>query len=109
MPDIIYEKRNNIGYVTINRPQAMNALGPAQQDEIIQVWQTFRDDPDALVAIVTGEGDRAFCAGADLKTYTPLLAERNLYEIRQDANRLGFGGITRGLEIWKPIIAAVNG
>ena len=109
MPDIIYEKRDNIAYVTINRPQAMNALGPAQQDEFIQVWQTFRDDPDALVAIVTGEGDRAFCAGADLKTYTPLLAERNLYEIRQDANRVGFGGITRGLEIWKPIIAAVNG
>ena len=109
MPDIIYEKRDNIAYVTINRPQAMNALGPDQQDEIIQVWQTFRDDPDALVAIVTGEGDRAFCAGADLKTYTPLLAERDLYEIRQDANRVGFGGITRGLEIWKPIIAAVNG
>ena len=109
MPDIIYEKRDNIAHITINRPQAMNALGPAQQDEIIQVWQTFRDDPDALVAIVTGEGDRAFCAGADLNTYTPLLAQRNPYEIRQDANRVGFGGITRGLEIWKPIIAAVNG
>ena len=109
MPDIIYETRDNIAYITIDRPQAMNALGPAQQQEIIQVWQDFRDDPEALVAIVTGQGDRAFCAGADLKTYTPLLGERSSYEVRQDANRVGFGGITRGLEIWKPIIAAVNG
>ncbi len=109
MPDITYEKRGNISYVTIRRPQTMNALGPEQQEEIVQVWREFRDDPGAWVAILTGEGDRAFCAGADLKTYTPALAQRDLYEIRQDANGLGFGGITRGLEIWKPIIAAVNG
>ena len=109
MPGIIYGTRDNIAYITIDRPQAMNALGLEQQEEIIQVWQDFRDDPDALVAIITGEGDRAFCAGADLKTYTPLLGERSSYEIRQDANRVGFGCITRGLEIWKPIIAAVNG
>lgn len=109
MPDITYETHDKIAYITINRPQAMNALGPVQQGEIIQAWETFRDDSDALVAIVTGEGDQAFCAGADLKTYTPLLAERSSYEIRQDANRPGFGGITRSLEIWKPIIAAVNG
>ena len=61
------------------------------------------------VAILTGAGDKAFCAGADLKTYTPLLSERDPYDVRQDANRIGFGGITRSLEIWKPIIAAVNG
>ena len=61
------------------------------------------------MAIVTGAGDRAFCAGADLKTYTPALANRDIYDVRQDANRYGFGGITRGLDVWKPIIAAVNG
>ena len=109
MTDIIYEKRGNLAYVTINRPQAMNALGPAQHEELVRVWCDFRDDTDMWVAIITGAGDRAFCAGADLKTYTPLLADRDPYDIRQDANRFGFGGITRGLEIWKPIIAAVNG
>ena len=82
---------------------------PEQQAEIIGVWETFRDDPEAWVAIITGEGERAFCAGADLKTYTPALAERDIYDLRQDADRPGFGGITRGLNIWKPIIAAVNG
>ena len=109
MPDISYEVRGHTAYITIRRPQAMNALGPEQQAEILGVWETFRDDPEAWVAIITGEGDRAFCAGADLKTYTPVLGERDIYDLRQDADRPGFGGITRGLNIWKPIIAAVNG
>ena len=109
MSAIIYEKLNRIAYITINRPEAMNALGPDHNDEIIQAWRDFRDDPDVWVAILAGAGDKAFCAGADLKTYTPLLAERDAYDVRQDSNRTGFGGITRGLEIWKPIIAAVNG
>ena len=109
MPDITCELRDHIARITIRRPQAMNALGPAQQAEIIRVWETFRDDPEAWVAIITGEGDRAFCAGADLKTYTPAFGQREIYDLRQDADRPGFGGITRGLNIWKPIIAAVNG
>ena len=109
MPDISYELRGHTAYITIRRPQAMNALGPEQQAEIVGVWESFRDDPEAWVAIITGEGERAFCAGADLKTYTPALAERDIYDLRQDADRPGFGGITRGLNIWKPIIAAVNG
>ena len=109
MADIIYEKRGHIAYITINQPQAMNALGLQQHEEMIRTWCDFRDDSEMWVEIITGAGDRAFCAGADLKTYTPLLAERDLYDTRQDANRLRFGGITRGLEIWKPLIAAVNG
>ena len=109
MADIEYELRGHTAHITIRRPQAMNALGPDQQSEIVGAWETFRDDPDAWVAVITGEGDRAFCAGADLKTYTPVLGERDIYDLRQDADRLGFGGITRGMNIWKPIIAAVNG
>lgn len=109
MAAILYEKRGRIAYVTINRPEAMNALGLDHSRELTQIWLDFRDDPDAWVAILTGAGDKAFCAGADLKTYTPSLGARTPYEVRQEANRLGFGGITRGLEIWKPIIAAVNG
>ena len=109
MSAIAYEKRDRIAYVTINRPEAMNALGPDHNQEIIDVWTDFRDDPDVWVAILTGSGERAFCAGADLKTYTPSIGSGNPYTIRQVANGLGFGGITRGLEIWKPIIGAVNG
>ncbi len=109
MSAILYEKRNRLAYLTINRPEAMNALGLDHHRELIQTWMDFRDDPEVWVAILTGAEDKAFCAGADLKTYTPSLGQRNRYEVRQDANRFGFGGITRGLEIWKPLIAAVNG
>ncbi len=109
MSVIAYEKRDRIAYVTIHRPEAMNALGPAHNQELIEVWTDFRDDPDVWVAILTGSGERAFCAGADLKTYTPSIGSGSPYAVRQVANGLGFGGITRGLEIWKPIIGAVNG
>lgn len=109
MSVIAYEKRDRIAYITIQRPEAMNALGPAHNQELIEVWTDFRDDPDVWVAILTGSGERAFCAGADLKTYTPSIGSGSPYAVRQVANGLGFGGITRGLEIWKPIIGAVNG
>ena len=109
MSEITLEKRDGIAYITIDRPQSMNALGPDQQKDMVAAWTEFGDDADLMVAIVTGAGDRAFCAGADLKTYTPVLGQRDIYDTRQDANRLGFGGITRGMEIWKPILAAVNG
>ena len=71
-------------------------LFQAFSDALIQ----FRDDPDALVAIVTGNGKRAFCAGADVKTMIPALRDKN-YVLP--------ALITRGLNIMKPIIAAVNG
>ena len=71
---INYEKRNRITYVTINRPEAMNALGIDHSHEMTQIWTDFRDDPEVWVAILTGSGEKAFCSGADLKTYTPSLA-----------------------------------
>jgi len=104
---VLYEKRDRIAYVTINRPEARNAIDPETQELLVATWTDFRDDPAVDLAILTGAGD-AFCAGADLKTYIPpiIRGERNLREIVD----LGFGGLTRGLHrIHKPIIAAVNG
>ena len=62
-----YEKRNRIAYVTINRPEVMNALHPPANDELSAVWDDFAADPDTWVAILTGAGERAFSAGNDLK------------------------------------------
>jgi enoyl-CoA hydratase/carnithine racemase len=107
MPKVLTEKRDRIAYVTINRPEAKNAIDPETHELLCQTWVDFRDDNAVDVAILTGAGD-AFCAGADLKTYIPpiIRGERNLRDIVD----LGFGGLTRGLHrIKKPIVGAVNG
>ncbi|MFG1466658.1 enoyl-CoA hydratase-related protein [Xanthobacter sp. DSM 24535] len=76
----------------------------------MEVWRAFDRSNDAHVAVVTGAGDAAFCAGADLKTYTVNFARRPAPEFRSRyTDGPGFGGITRNLEIDKPVLAAVNG
>lgn len=100
-----YEKKDKIAYVTLNRPQVYNSLHPPAHWELWRIWCDFRDDPDVWVAIVTGAGDKAFCAGNDLK-YT---AEHPEMLTSGDWPPGGFGGITDRFECWKPIIAAVNG
>src|SRR3954468_528946 len=109
MNEIEYERRDKIAYITLNRPDAKNAITPAMHDELCRIWTDFRDDDDADLAILTGTGD-AFCAGADLATYVQLnYVDASPRRIR-DIVDVGFGGITRGLHrINKPTIAAVNG
>ena len=88
----------------------MNSLDFAANDELIETWRTFADDPELRVAVITGAGDQAFCAGADLKTYTMAFATTPAPEFRRKyTNGPGFGGITRNLHISKPILAAING
>ena len=74
MPPVIYEKRDRVAYVTLNRPEAMNAIDPEMHDALWATWEDFRDDDALDVAILTGAGD-AFCAGADLKKYIPPIIE----------------------------------
>ena len=110
MSKVIYEKRDRIAYVTINRPEARNAIDPDVHRLMVETWADFRDDDSVDVAILTGAGDDAFCAGADLKTYIPpIVANAGPAEIREIVE-LGLNGFTRGMHrIPKPIIAAVNG
>jgi E-phenylitaconyl-CoA hydratase len=103
---VLYEKTEHIATVTIDRPEALNAIDPQTYDDLIRVWAEVRDDPEVWVAILTGAGDRAFCAGADLKELIPLLGRRAREGTLNDFN---FGGISRGFETWKPLIAAING
>jgi len=106
---IVYEKKGKIAILTINRPEAMNALDPETSREMTEAWLDFRDDPQLWVAIVTGAGEKAFCAGADLKRMGEFLqlAPMERHELRE--REPGLGGLPRNLPIWKPIIAAVNG
>ena len=103
---IKYEKRGRIAYVTIDRPRSLNALHPPASLEMRGVFLDFRDDPDLWVAVLTGSGERAFCAGNDLKYHAEHGAEGQAYP---GASEVPFGGITSDFECWKPIIAAVNG
>jgi enoyl-CoA hydratase/carnithine racemase len=112
MSTVLYDKRGEVAYVTLNRPEAMNAIDFETHRLLQQIWTDFRDDDELRVAIVTGAGDEAFCAGADLKTHVPQwLGVPGMHEMGARAKvRDGLGGLTRGLHrIYKPIVAAVNG
>lgn len=93
-----------VAIITINRPERRNAMDAEHYAGLSRAWIEVRDNPAIRAAIVTGAGDKAFSAGADLKSFTadaPPLAELMLTQQGQLLNR--------GLEVWKPVIAAVNG
>lgn len=109
MSKIIYEKRDRIAYITLNRPEALNAVDDELDDALWNVWADFNADETLDIAIVTGAG-KAFCSGADLKTWLPKWEHANMLDIRKNFGRGFGGGITRGQHrIYKPLIAAVNG
>jgi enoyl-CoA hydratase/carnithine racemase len=107
---VLYEKRDRIAYLTINRPEARNAVSPEVHRAMIAAWADFAEDDSVDVAILTGTGDEAFCAGADLKEYIPpIIADANPADVREIVE-LGLNGFTRGMHrIYKPIVGAING
>ncbi len=110
MRDILYETHGDVRLITINRAAKMNSLDFAANDELVAIWNEFDGDESARVAVITGTGDKAFCTGADLKTYTLDFARAPAPVFRKKfTNGPGFGGITRNLNIDKPSVAAVNG
>jgi len=109
MSKVMYEKRNRIAYITLNRTDALNALDDELNDELWGVWSDFDSDKSVDVAILTGAG-KAFCSGADLKTFIPKWEKANMLDVRKNVSTGIGGGITRGQhKITKPIIAAING
>lgn len=104
-----FEVDGHVARITLNRPEAMNSLNPEIRWELSKRWDTVEEDPDIWVAIVTGAGERAFCAGADLKHRS---REREAtQELREKWQRMN--AESKSLhERWyypKPIIAEVNG
>lgn len=104
-----YEKRGRIATITLDRPASRNAIDPAMDRRLRDIWAEFRDDDGVDVAILTGAGE-AFCAGADRNTWFHQWLDADAAAVRRNAKGVGFGGITRGLHrITKPVIGAVNG
>lgn len=95
------EREGPLTIVTIDRPEVRNALNAAAHSELADIFDAFAADPDQWVAILTGAGDKAFCAGQDLAA----LADGAV--LRPPPR--GFGGLTSRFNLDKPVIAAVNG
>lgn len=110
---ISYERRGPVVVITIERPQRMNAIGAHAHRELVDAWGRFRDDDEALVGILTGAGDRAFCAGGDLKSLEDgePVGPTNTAEVEAHnrGEAPGILGPSRWTDIHKPTIAAVNG
>jgi len=99
---IIYEKRDQVAVITINRAPQLNAINALASRELQRAWEDYRDDSNLRCAILTGAGNRAFSTGMDL---VATAGGENQFA----ASGVPFGGFTRRMPIYKPIIAAING
>jgi len=102
---ITLEVNNFIATVTLNRPEAMNALDPQSVLALHAIWQRISADPSIRVAVLTGAGERAFCTGADLKKTMPPSA--GFAELHFGSTRAASG--LGNLHTPKPLVAAING
>ncbi len=100
---IIYEKKDHVAWITLNRPEVLNAQNNQMRKELIDVLETVRDDDDVYVIVLTGAGDKAFSAGADISEFPKLYPTDQL---KKRAIRVHYELIR---EIPKPVIAMVNG
>jgi E-phenylitaconyl-CoA hydratase len=101
-----YDLDGHIATITLDRPDALNSIDREMNEALAVAWRRFNEDDAAWVGILTGAGDRAFCAGADLKDLIPAAGEQARAGGLTEFN---FGGNTRDFQTWKPTIAAING
>ena len=108
---VIYEKKGNVAYVTLNRPDVRNALHSYAYAEMRSCWRDIALDPQIYVGIVTGAG-KAFCAGRDVKFLAEYQAQGKRTPHEDPNNPLfhwGGGGQPQDVNLEKPLIAAING
>jgi enoyl-CoA hydratase/carnithine racemase len=103
MAIVEYNKEGRIAIFRINRPEAMGALNVEGMEQLQNALLDFRDDDELWVGIITGTGDKVFSAGVDIKDYLPMVKKTVTKKWQRPA------GIMRGLDLWKPLIAACNG
>ena len=101
---IVYEKKDGIAYVTLNRPEALNVYNIQMRDDLYSVLCVIRDDPDVLVVIFKGAGEKAFCAGADLSEFLTAPSPAIARQVRWERDLWGLF-----LSLPQPLIAALHG
>ena len=107
---VLFEQRGHVAIVTINRPDRMNALGHDVRTGLIDAFLKIRHEPSIRVAVITGAGDKAFSAGADLKEHNEIFQKKS-YRVGPDYGALDEPPHSSiiAIETYKPLIAAVNG
>jgi enoyl-CoA hydratase/carnithine racemase len=118
---ITYEERNLVAYITMNRPEVNNSFNMQMQKELYTVWTSLRRNDDVNVAVLTGAGEKAFCAGLDRNEVFPDYVatkgkpgNRGVGSVSSKATKVMFDDpgakiCPKRLGLWKPVIAAVNG
>lgn len=102
---LLYEKREKIATITLDRPEVMNAIDMELARDLFRAWTDFAEDPEMVVLIVTGSGDKAFCVGADLRERS-----RSGQDVHVSAFwDQSFKTPMRDIKLFKPVIAAING
>jgi len=93
--------RSRVTTITFSRPEVRNAINPSMHHELQSAFDEFASDPEQFICVLTGAGEKAFCAGSDLKAAAA--GERQPFPL------YGYGGIVQRFDLFKPVIAAVNG
>jgi len=101
---VIYEKSDNIAYITLNRPQVLNVYNVQMRDELYQILGVLKDDDEVMVAILKGRGDKAFCAGADLSEFLTAPSSVIARQVRWERDLWGLF-----LSLPQPVIGALHG
>ncbi len=104
---LLYEKRDRVAVITLNRPERLNAINSAMSRELPQAWQQVMKDPEVVVAVLTGSGDRALCTGFDMVEFASGNTEVGAPADRGSLASVRFTAMQN--DCWKPVITAVNG
>ncbi len=99
---VLFEKDGYVAVVTLNRPEALNALDPESWEELKQIWHNIKTDPEIRVTVLTGAGEKSFCTGSDMKKTMP--PKENFASSYFESET-----VIAPMEMWKPIICAING
>jgi E-phenylitaconyl-CoA hydratase len=102
---LLFDVDDHVATITLNRPEVLNAMNAEMYEQLSQAWIQVRDDPNIWVAVITGAGERSFSTGADLRSMQNDgdAATWKFWQTQSESL------LNRGLQVWKPVIAAVNG
>lgn len=105
--EVLFDVRDHVAYVTINRPERRNALSLGVTKELVEIFCQANDDSDVWAVLLTGAGDKAFCAGGDLKEFDELARQGKPFPVPMTGPHRNLFEVV--LETYKPVIAAING